>query len=94
MAKSMQVVYVLENQLDKSWDIGQTSNLQKRVERHNSGNGAKVTKLKGPVWKLIYAEAYSDKRDALGREKFLKGGSGRTFLKKQMRYYLQTNSMS
>jgi predicted GIY-YIG superfamily endonuclease len=28
-----------------------------------------------------------NKRDALEREKFLKGGSGRKYLKKQLRYY-------
>ncbi len=27
--------------------------------------------------------------DAVVREKFLKGGSGRTYLKKQLKYYLE-----
>ena len=37
---------------------------------------------------LIYYEAYLEEEDALGREKFLKSGSGRRFLKKQLRHYL------
>ena len=81
-------VYVLENQNDKSWYIGQTDNLKRRVEEHNSKQGGRTTKIKSGEWKLIYAEAYIDKRDAIGREKFLKGGSGRTYLKKQLRNYL------
>jgi hypothetical protein len=35
---------------------------------------------------------YLFKTDALGREKFLKGGSGRTYLKKQLKNYLKTTS--
>jgi len=42
----------------------------------------------GGEWKLIYAEAYLHKDDAMGREKFLKSGSGRKFLKKQLKNYL------
>lgn len=86
----MHSVYVLENQSDKSWYIGQTDNLKQRVVQHNSGSGARTTRIKEGEWKLIYAEAYLDKKDALGREKFLKGGSGRTFLKKQLVHYLNT----
>jgi len=39
-------------------------------------------------WKLIYFEAYLNKKDALGREKFLKEGSGRKYMKKQLKHYL------
>jgi len=38
--------------------------------------------------KLIYFEAYFNKKDALSREKFLKGGSGHKYLKKQLKHYL------
>ena len=40
----------------------------------------------GP-WKLIYYEAYLNQHDALGREKYLKSGAGRRFLKAQLRNY-------
>jgi putative endonuclease len=80
-------VYLLQNKLDKSWYIGYTSNLKKRLERHIAGNGAQTTARK-PFWKLIYFEAYTSKFDALGREKFLKSGSGRNYLKKQLKNYL------
>lgn len=86
----MHTVYVLENIGDHSWYIGQTSDLRRRLEQHNSGQGGQTTKRKPGYWKMIYAEAYLDKRDALGREKFLKGGSGRTYLKKQLSHYLNS----
>lgn len=86
----MHYVYLLECQDDKSWYIGQTDNLDERVIRHNAGLGARTTSLK-QNWRLIYYEAYLIKADAIGREKFLKSGSGRTYLKKQLRNYLATN---
>ncbi len=45
---------------------------------------------RGP-WKLIYYEAYLERDDALGRERYLKSGSGRKFLKTQLRRYLEKN---
>jgi len=41
--------------------------------------------------KLIYFEAYLNQSDALGREKFLKSGSGHRFIKKQLNNYLAKN---
>jgi putative endonuclease len=85
----MYSVYVLENQNDRSWYVGQTSHLKRRLSEHNSGIGGRTTALKEKgSWKLIYAEAYLNKRDALGRERFLKGGSGRKYLQKQLAHYL------
>ncbi|PYM01330.1 MAG: hypothetical protein DMF13_08100 [Verrucomicrobia bacterium] len=43
---------------------------------------------RGP-WKLIYYEAYTEREDAEGREKYLKSGAGRRFLRSQLRYYLK-----
>jgi putative endonuclease len=81
-------VYLLECMLDKSWYIGFTEDLRQRVCDHNSGKGCRTTKIK-KSWRLIYYEAYRNKSDALGREKFLKGGSGRKYLKKQLKYFLE-----
>ena len=82
----MYYVYVLENQNDKSWYIGFTNNIERRVAEQQSGEGGRTTKLKSS-WQLIYFEAYISQKDALGREKFLKSGSGRKYLKKQLKYY-------
>ena len=83
----MYYVYVLENQNDKSLYIGYTENIEKRVSDHQDGKGGRTTKLK-QNWQLIYQEGYLNKYDALGREKFLKGGSGRKYLHKQLTHYL------
>jgi putative endonuclease len=79
--------YLLKNQEDKSWYIGFTSDLKQRIKDHQSGKGGRTTRLKNN-WELIYFEGYLDKKDAIGREEFLKSGSGRKFLKKQLTNYL------
>jgi len=83
----MYYVYLLECGDDKSWYIGYTEDLKKRLSEHQGGSGCFTTSKK-KNWKLIYYEAYPSKYDALGREKFLKGGSGRKYLKKQLKNYL------
>ncbi len=83
----MYYVYLIECQQDKSWYIGYTSNLKKRFKDHQSGYGCRTTAMKKD-WKLIYYEAYIEKQDAVGREKFLKSGSGRKYLNKQLAVYL------
>jgi putative endonuclease len=84
----MYYVYLIENQNDKSWYIGYSSNLKRRIRDHQNGNGCRTTSLKNN-WKLIYYEAYINKKDAIGREKFLKSGGGRRFLGKQLKNYLE-----
>jgi len=83
----MYYIYILENLNDKSWYIGSTSNLDRRIEEHLEGSGGRTTRIK-KGWKLIYCEGYLEKKDALGREEFLKSGAGRRFIKKQLNYYL------
>ena len=83
----MYYVYILENQNDRSWYIGFTGDIEQRLIDHASGKGGRTTRLK-KSWRLIYYEAYLNRQDALGREGFLKSGSGRRFIKKQLRNYL------
>lgn len=78
-------VYVLQNTKNfNNLYTGFSENLRERVKEHNRGQN---TSTKNKRWKLIYYESYLNKTDALGREKFLKGGSGRKYLNKQLRYY-------
>jgi putative endonuclease len=81
-------VYLLENANGKGWYIGYSANLKQRIERHQKGDGAQTTKRK-QNWSIIYYEAYKDEQDAKGRERFLKSGSGRKYLKKQLAHYLK-----
>ena len=80
-------IYVLENQNDQSWYIGYTSDLKRRLKEHLSGYGSQTTSMK-KGWKLVYCEGYLNMQDAKGRERFLKSGSGRRFLKNQIKNYL------
>jgi hypothetical protein len=43
---------------------------------------------------LIYYEAYTEREDAEGREKFLKSGAGRGFLRVQLRHYLRVKGFA
>ncbi len=84
----MHIVYILESLKDHGWYIGYTTDLKQRLSAHDHGRNRSTAKRK--PWKLIYAEVYLSKADALGREKFLKSGNGREVVKKQLRHYLCT----
>jgi putative endonuclease len=80
----MYYVYVLQDNKRQSLYIGFSADLKRRLTEHSRGNTQ--TTRKGE-YKLIYFEAYRNKADALGREKFLKGGSGRKYINKQLAHY-------
>ena len=85
----MHYVYVLRSLTDEGFYIGYTANLRKRFEQHSQGN-CFASSYRRP-WKLVYYEAYVEQADALGRERYLKFGAGRRFLKVQLKYYLAGN---
>ena len=62
-------VYILRNSEGRYY-IGQTSDLQLRMQRHNSG---KVfwTKRHGP-WKLVLSKPFKTRSEAMMQEKRLK----------------------
>ena len=80
-------VYVLRSDSDSGFYIGFSTNLRARLRQHQDGESF-ATSHRGP-WKLIYYEAYTEREDAEGREKFLKSGAGRRFLRAQLRHYLK-----
>lgn len=56
---------------DDTLYTGWTNDLQKRIDAHNSGKGAKYTKVRLPV-KLVYFEEYPAKEEAMSREWHIK----------------------
>ena len=50
--------------------VGYTNNLEKRVNLHNTGKGAKFTR--GKKWKLVYYKKYDSKSLAMRNEFKLK----------------------
>jgi len=80
----MWYVYVLQNQKGR-WYIGSTKDLRKRILKHNSGKN-KSTKY-GIPWKLIYYEACLNQENTRAREKYLKSGMGRRYLKNRLKFF-------
>jgi len=75
----MYFVYVLKNPSNKHY-IGLTSNIEKRLKKHNTGSG-RWTKYKGP-WELAYHESFEYKKDAAKRECEIKSYKGGNAFKK------------
>lgn len=82
----MYYVYVLRSKKDQRLYTGYTSNLRKRFILHNQ-NEIASTKGRGP-FELIYYEACLNQQDATAREKYLKSGMGKRYLKNRMKRFL------
>jgi len=81
----MHYVYVLLSRKDGKFYTGSTGDLKNRLALHNQGQ---VPSTKGrQSFKLIYYEASLDKEDAFQREKYLKSGMGKRFLRNRLKNY-------
>jgi len=78
--------YLLQSKKNKHWYTGCTTDLRKRFKDHNQGK-VLATKGRGP-FALIYYEACLDKNDAFTREKYLKSGMGKRYLKNRLKRFL------
>lgn len=56
---------------DNTYYTGWTKDLDRRMQAHNSGTGAKYTRSRRPV-RLVYYEAYRTKEEAMRREREIK----------------------
>ena len=74
--------YVLKSLKDNKLYVGFSKDLKKRLFQHNKGL-VEATKPRRP-FKLVYYEACLDKGKALQREKALKTGFGRAYLKRRI----------
>ena len=59
--------------------VGLTDNIERRLSEHNGGYN-KTTKPYAPFI-LLYSECVKNRIEARAREKYLKSGVGRAFLK-------------
>ena len=78
----MYYVYAIYNKKHNKIYIGQTDNLQIRLELHNRKEfiNSYTARFDGE-WILIYSEETVDRKTALLREKQLKSYRGREFVK-------------
>jgi len=74
------VVYILySKEFDRIY-IGFTSDLINRFHSHNHF-ATKGYTVKFRPWEVIYVEFFQSKSDAMQREKYLKSGTGRDWIK-------------
>lgn len=74
--------YILRSKRDNNWYTGSTRDLRQRVLEHNQGK-VFSTKYRMPL-ELIYYEACTNEQDARAREKYLKSGMGKRYLKNRL----------
>ncbi len=79
----MYFVYALYNKKHDKIYIGQTINLEQRLDLHNDKRfkNSYTAKIDGQ-WELIYKESCESRELALKRERELKSFRGRQFVKK------------
>jgi len=77
----MWFVYILKCS-DGNLYTGCTEDINERLKRHNSGY-VPSTKLRLPVVLITYI-AFTHNYKSFAFEKYLKGGSGRAFIKKRL----------
>lgn len=63
-------VYILESIKDGHFYIGQTNNINARIERHNKGQ-VTSTQNRRPL-KIIHIESFATRTESTQREKYLK----------------------
>ena len=74
--------YVLLSEKDNKLYVGWTEDLKQRLEDHNRGS-VESTRHRRP-FNCIYYEACVGRKDAIDREKQLKTGFGRAYLKRRI----------
>ncbi len=75
----MWCAYVLKSLRNGRYYTGSTDDLPRRLAEHEGGKSRYTRNLR-PL-RLVYAEACADRLKARRRERFLKSGAGREFLK-------------
>lgn len=78
----MYYTYVLKSEKDGNIYVGWTVDVQHRLKEHNAGH-VKATCHRMP-FQLVYYEACLSEEAAIRREKQLKTGFGRAYLRKRL----------
>ena len=84
----MHSTYLLLSHQDMRFYTGCSSDLRKRVREHQAGR-VRSTAHRQPL-KLIYYEACLSRDDALRRERFLKTGKGKRYLRNRVAGFLSS----
>lgn len=77
----MVYVYLIESVHQRQQHyVGITQDLKQRLSDHNEGKSPHTRKFK--PWNLVAYAGFADESTAVDFEKYLKSGSGKTFLKR------------
>lgn len=87
----MFTVYILYSHKDKKLYVGQTNDLNQRLERHNNGY-VTATKHRRPLV-CIHSEEFETRGEAMAREKFFKSLWSSRF-KKNLKEKFEKQNMS
>lgn len=86
VTSSFTYVYVTRSEKSGRFYTGCADDLRKRLKEHRTGKST-YTKTRGP-YTLIYYEACLNREDAFAREKYLKTGYGKRYLKNRIKRFL------
>lgn len=79
----MKYVYILECLAEPTRHyVGLTSDLRRRLQRHNAGEVSHTSKF--VPWRVKSYFAFTDEVRAIAFERYLKSASGRAFAKKRL----------
>jgi len=76
---NMIIVYAIYDKYTREIYVGLTNDIERRISEHKRGQSRYTRKFKDI--KLIYTEYCNDYTSARKREKYLKSGCGKEFLK-------------
>lgn len=83
-------IYILKSKKNHQLYVGYTENLQKRLAAHNN---REVLSTKALIpWKIIFYEFYTNKNDALRREKYFKTTAGKRAVKLMLKETLEASN--
>lgn len=78
--------YILKSKTDGRFYTGCTNDLRKRLKQHNTSS---VVSTAGRApFDLLYYEACKDSSDAFAREKYLKTGMGKRYIRNRLKRFL------
>lgn len=80
----MYTVYGIYNKKHQKIYIGQTVDLEMRLDQHSQKKFRGYTSRFDGAWDLIYSEETVSRADAIRREKELKSFQGRKFIKQRI----------
>ncbi|OGD70867.1 hypothetical protein A3A84_00610 [Candidatus Collierbacteria bacterium RIFCSPLOWO2_01_FULL_50_23] len=83
ISKSHFHIYILQSEVDGTFYVGYTADVEKRLKQHNAGRSTYTNKHR--PYRLIYTETFIAKMDAKNRERYIKKyGNIRGFLKSRV----------